>query len=380
MQNVLLSIALLPLPMLFTSGCAAGESEMTTRHDWETILLSAPERSTRTKYDNVRNFDGTTRIDSYRLWRGSYRGIELELYSCVLQQRYYTFTPGGIRYISVVLTAWPENPDSDGVILDERRYRARMVETSRVARDPELKPAYIQDVAAGRLEVQVLDRGGGILAVKLDSLKKPGWDEFDLDALLAQAGMEPTGGSGEIASDSPPEWDRKRFVAAMGERMRQFDTSAERWWEGYPSPRQIRLIDHPKWRDPEAVSELLQTKSPEVVVNTLKFVRLMDYVDPFYLTSLCGIEGDLLQVGQHPDRRVRAAFAELVLRSEHWPNDLDTIETLLSSSDSNVQFAVLRRFIKRNKCPEDRKSVEELAQSDNEAVAEAARDVLKSLP
>lgn len=202
--RALCSIAVLLLAVLFASGCAAGGSEMTTRQAWEAILLSASEHSTRTKYDNVRNFDGTTRIDSYRLWRGSYRGMKLELYSCVLQQRYYTLSPAGITYVSVVLTAWPGSSGSGGVILGEKRYPVHMVETPRLVRDPGLKPAYIQDVAAGRLEVQVVDRGGGILAVKLDALKEPKWHEFDLDALLAQSRIEPTGGPRGIASQCPP--------------------------------------------------------------------------------------------------------------------------------------------------------------------------------
>ncbi len=357
-------------------GCGVRESEMTTRRGWEGILLSARKHPHRTNYDKIFNFDGTTRIDGYRLWCGFYRGVRIELYSCVLQQRYYSWTRGGIKYVAVLLTAWPGDAKGNGSIVAEKRYPLDAIDTSLLVEDPGLEPDYIQNVAAGRLRAEVEDRGHGSLAVRLNVQTVPEWYEFDVERLLKESGYVLSEGPRRVTWERPPVWDHDTFVRVMRERMRGFDTTGERWWEGTPRRKQIQLLDHPLWEDPQAVSKLLQSNEPTVVVFTLKFMRLKNYVDPFYVASLKGVGDDLITLGWHSDGSVRAAFAELLFRATHWPTDIDEIEPLLASDDPAVQCAVLEAFLKQGKMPEDEARLRALARSEDSLVASRARRML----
>ena len=343
-------LALLSVTCL--SGCYSG-ARMRAKEGWKRILLSDQPVGLRTAYCGVANYARlplytSVSLDGYLLWRGSYRGLRLELYSCVLTE------PGFLllretKYVSLVLTAWGDKL-SDGVILAEGRYRAGMIDMNKLLRDPANKYSF---EAPGRLRVEVEDRGGGRLAVRLNALKTPKWREFDLDPLLSDAGFAVSQGPCDIKWPKPPDWDRDRFVTVMRERMKSFNSSSTRWWEGYPDSAEIRQLDHPLWRDSEAVSELLRSRSPQVLVHTLKFMRLRNYVDPQYVISLGDAGDELLKMGTHSDELVRSAFTDLLWSSDQWPTSLKDIAPLLDSDDPCVRSTVLRTYRMRDKWPAD---------------------------
>lgn len=352
------------LSVTFLSGCYYQEMRR-TKEGWEYILLD-DQFELRTPYCEVCNVEGFVGFDGYLLWRGSYRGLRLELYSCVSTAP-IVLTWREVKYVSLVLTGWRDKL-SDGVILAEGRYRAGMIDMNKL----EGHPNYTRVATAGRLRVEVEDRGGGRLAVRLNALKTPKWREFDLDPLLSDAGFAVSQGPCDIKWPRPPDWDRDRFVAVMRERMKLFDTS-----RSHLTRAEIRQLDHPRWRDPEAMSELLASRSPEVLLHTVRLMVLMNRADPRYMISLWDTGDDLLKMGTHSDKRIRSTFVELLLCSYERPANLKNLAPLLYSDDPSVQGAVLDAYRTRNELPADTERLKELARGFNAYVTTVALDLLQ---
>ena len=369
MSRMTREIAGLGLLALLSVTCLSGcyyRQRMETRQGWESILLIDEGSVLRTPYCGVLNVEGFVGFDGYLLWRGSYRGLRLELYSCVSTAP-IVLVWREVKYVSLVLTAWGDKLP-DGVILAERRYRAGMIDMNKL----EGHPNYTRVVAAGRLRVEVEDRGGGRLAVRLNALKTPKWREFDLDPLISDAGFAVSQGPCDIKWPRPPDWDRDRFVAVMRERMKLFDTSRD-----YLTRAEIRQLDHPRWRDAEAVSELLRSRSPEILLHTLRLMVLMNRADPRYMISLWDTGDDLLKMGTHSDKRIRSVFTKLLLCSHERPANLKNIAPLLYSNDPSVRGAVLNAYRMRDELPADTERLEQLAIGWNAYVTSIALDLLE---
>lgn len=370
--------------IIVLSGCKIVDpqkSERATRKNWDRFLRDGYNR---TNYDRIKNFDGTTRIDGYRLWQGWYRGVPIALYSCVVQQPYVSPTGGGIKSMSIILaveegrplpTANAKAPVKIRVtIASEKTYEVKELDTSLMVDRPSLMALESQVVAAGRIKADVRETGGGKLGVTVNVLKVPTQYVFDLEKALAERKL-----SGEKKIVPAPVWPPytpEEFSKRMREALAEFATRPEatggvslRRWE-------IESVDHPMWEDADAVKALLAAASDEELAKALCFMGVKDNEDPFYLTRLDRICPLLVKTGEHGSAEVRNQFCCILSCSIQWPKDLSVLEPLLAKKDDDVRASVLAAFANRHKMPSDRRLLRKLAESDNEAVRFWAKQLL----
>ena len=145
---------------------------------------------------------------------------------------------------------------------------------------------------------------------------------------------------------------------------------------GYPLDHEVNAIDHPLWEDATAVKMLLARAPAKSLVHCLRFMRMRNHVDPYYLLSLDSIDEALLATASHRNHDVREAFARILISSIHWPGNTKALVPLIYNENDSVVAAALRMLDLRKVVPADRRRLKELARSND---VYYVRDRAKSL-
>jgi hypothetical protein len=365
------------------AGCRAqspAESAKSCREAWDRFLR---DRNASTDYHLVNNIDGVTRVDGYRVWRGSYGGVPIALFSCIVQQPYvfYERERGGIISMSIILGV--QHPDFSVVIVSEQEHTASRLKTAEMVYTPDSPHWESMLVAAGRVKVEVKDMGDGQLGYRANVQKSDEWRSFDVQEALIQAGFKPADGPLEFLPP-PPSYTVEQFCELMAERLagRCADGRETRWFAYRTAGAdEVAQVEHPLWEDPEAVRALLERLDGYPLANVIAFMDVRHSRDPFYLVRLeeAGLTPVLLNaVLSSGTPEVRDRFNSLFRNTGNWPGMGGGLELLLRTGDRELVATALKRFCRRKVKPNDMSVVRELAESDDEDVAERAKMILEA--
>jgi hypothetical protein len=158
-------------------GCffTSASSRAGTRSTWEYSVAWAYAKDLGTAWSG----DGYTSMHGEQQWVGSYRGVDLTLWSRVTNQRYeYTENPAGICGVGIVLCtdqrASEDEPAKKGggvdqlVFLAEQCYEPDELCLFGLVSDPSVRPVYVQTIDSDAMDVTVYDMGGGILGYTMN--------------------------------------------------------------------------------------------------------------------------------------------------------------------------------------------------------------------
>jgi hypothetical protein len=146
--------------------------------------------------------DGMTTVFGERQWRGSYRGVDMALWSQMTTQRFpylgnpYLSNPAGICEVGIVLVT-DQRAVGDGdpkqiggvdelIFLCEHRYQPDEVRLFELVSDPSVRPVYVQNIEWEAIDVTVHDMGGGILGYTMNADPSGRVRTFDLEKALSQ--------------------------------------------------------------------------------------------------------------------------------------------------------------------------------------------------
>lgn len=174
-------------------GCfyTAASSRAQTLSTWEDGVAWAYAKDDEIAWSG----DGYTSIYGKRQWVGSYRGVNLVLWSRVTGQPYeYTDNPAGIFDVGIVLItdqrAGEGDPTKLGsgeyevVCLAEHCYEPDEMRLLKLVDEPSVRPVYVQTVDPEAMDVTVYDMGGGILGYTMNIDPSDRVRIFDLEGVL----------------------------------------------------------------------------------------------------------------------------------------------------------------------------------------------------
>jgi len=353
---------------------------------WTAWLRDGYERS---RYDSVStqatNSTSWMSIKGYRLWRGSYRGVDIALYSCAVVNRLaFPKVGGGLYELRIVLATEESGapacrPDYKGPALPrqiitpvaQKIFAAEQIDTKGLVMNPNLRPAE-QVIEAGRIRIDVRGGDGGKLEFRLHALRKPEWAKLDLEIALGKFKLN---GPKKLVDLSPPKLSGKQFAERTIAVLKTFERGREPW-DRRASSEECLLVDHPLWENPAAMKQLLENAQAEELTDAVSFMKVKLSVDPGYLNRLEAINATLLALGDHKSREVRRAFGGLLFWSFHWPRDIHVLEgLLLKSTERDVIVGILGAFWKRKAAPNDRGILKKLEASDDKDIRYWARSV-----
>lgn len=369
--------------LLCATGCAGNIPPEAMRQEWDAAL----QRGVANNNEVIHTADYGTGVWGYRMWQGSYRGVPIALYSCVLMTRKEAFGPSSVHYVSVLLvvekgrvpTAGADKPvDRPGQasgpvqVMAEQQYRITDLKHKEDDFPPPLGKVLSLGMDVGGITVAVRDGGEGRLGYRLNVMKDDAWGSFDLEQALADYRLA---GPRTIAPLAFPAYTPDEFAKVMRERLGKLEIRGQ-----WPTPAQMAEVDHPLWRDPKAMGVLLSTASDVELARALRVMTVLAHKYPQgYFPSLAPIDQLILSMADHKSQEVRSAFAILLDYAAGWPRDPTVLEPLLKSSDPEIVVTVLTVFLRidREHVPRDLSQIETLAKSDNKRVSEMAAHFLE---
>jgi len=331
-------------------------------------------------------------MDGELLWRGAYRGIPIALYSCLFRHNtfYQVEHPGeypadtaGVRWLRIILAVerpgspYPgRNPPYTGPA-EERMRVEQVAMTEFPGKVVDLKalgyrsdPTAPEELNPALLEVKVTDAGNGMMKVAVNALAKGQACVFDLEKALSKEQLK---GPKRIEGLKFPEYSVEQFVQVTLDKLGKLKPTGEPWWRGTPRARDLGLLYHPLWENPEAVRLLLNRASEKQLVNAIKCLGILSRGVHYRNAAM---EAQLLGYLRHESGAVRGAFSWVVAHADRWPRNPRDLEPFLQSEDPNVLFGVLSAFVLRRHVPKDIERVRELAGSKEASVRDAANELL----
>ncbi|MBI5722820.1 MAG: hypothetical protein HZA50_02595 [Planctomycetes bacterium] len=336
------------------------------------------------------------KAEGYQLWRGSYRGIPIALYSCMFQYNTifqiehpseYPKDSLGVKFIRVLLVV-EENASGNAasqpvgksgkasrVPVAVKEFTSAQIDPGRFVADPKTDPS---GVAIGAAKITVKDNGNGVLAFQFNATKKQEWDSFNLEDALKGRNMT---GEKKIVTPSFPDYTPEQFAEAVTKAFSElkFQDDIERSYDNFPTGKAEEIVAHPMWNNPDAMKALLKKANEKELVFVLNVMMTIDNdFDPWYLSRLASISPEIMELANNESVYVRNGFRD-VFKNTFWPKDLKVLESWLNSKYPELIEIALGVFKAKKYTPSNIERVRELAKSPDDAIKMSAELLLKSI-